>query len=82
MTNRPDLIDEALLRPGRLEVKLEISLPDANGRVQILNIHTGALRSNKRLGADVDLSELAQQSQNFTGNSQRTLGKERLLKIL
>lgn len=40
MTNRLDLIDEALLRPGRLEIQLEIGLPDESGRLQILNIHT------------------------------------------
>merc|ERR1711992_492310 len=40
MTNRKDLIDDALLRPGRLEVHVEISLPDEDGRVQILNIQT------------------------------------------
>lgn len=40
MTNRMDMIDEALLRPGRLEVHIEISLPDEPGRLQILNVHT------------------------------------------
>jgi vesicle-fusing ATPase len=40
MTNRLDMIDEALLRPGRMEIKMEISLPDENGRLQILNVHT------------------------------------------
>lgn len=40
MTNRKDMIDEALLRPGRLEVHMEIGLPDEAGRLQILNIHT------------------------------------------
>jgi vesicle-fusing ATPase len=40
MTNRLDMIDEALLRPGRLEIHMEINLPDENGRVQILNVHT------------------------------------------
>ena len=68
MTNRPDLIDDALTRPGRLEVKLEISLPDENGRVQILKIHTNPLSDNNRLGADVDLEDLAKNTQNFTGN--------------
>jgi vesicle-fusing ATPase len=43
MTNRKDLIDEALLRPGRLEVQVEISLPDEKGRFQILQIHTSSL---------------------------------------
>jgi vesicle-fusing ATPase len=40
MTNRLDMIDEALLRPGRLEIHMEIHLPDEKGRVQILNVHT------------------------------------------
>ena len=40
MTNRLDMIDEALLRPGRLEIHMEISLPDEKGRLQILNVHT------------------------------------------
>ena len=67
MTNRPDLIDEALLRPGRLEVQLEVSLPDLAGRVQILNIHTNALKTNNRLGKDVEIADIASQTQNFTG---------------
>uniref|UniRef100_A0A4W3HY34 Vesicle-fusing ATPase n=1 Tax=Callorhinchus milii TaxID=7868 RepID=A0A4W3HY34_CALMI len=67
MTNRPDLIDEALLRPGRLEVKMEIGLPDENGRVQILNIHTARMREHKLLGDDVDVRELAVETKNFSG---------------
>jgi len=61
------MIDEALLRPGRLEVQLEISLPDEHGRVQILNIHTSKLKENERLGEDVDVLELAQKTKNFSG---------------
>lgn len=49
MTNRLDMIDEALLRPGRLEVHMEIGLPDLNGRIQILNIHTHKMREFNRL---------------------------------
>lgn len=54
MTNRRDMIDEALMRPGRLEVQMEIGLPDENGRVQILNIHTKRMREYKKIAEDVD----------------------------
>ncbi|XP_054898689.1 vesicle-fusing ATPase-like [Poeciliopsis prolifica] len=67
MTNRPDLIDEALLRPGRLEVKMEIGLPDENGRVQILNIHTAKMRQYNLLATDVDVKELAVETKNYSG---------------
>ncbi|KAH9899510.1 AAA-domain-containing protein [Cubamyces lactineus] len=67
MTNRLDMIDEALLRPGRLEVHMEISLPDEKGRVQILNIHTAKMRQNGVMDRDVDLLELAALTKNFSG---------------
>lgn len=56
MTNRKDMIDEALMRPGRLEVQVEISLPDEEGRIQILNIHTARMKSYKKISSDVDLN--------------------------
>ena len=49
MTNRRELLDDALLRPGRLEVQIEIPLPDKEGRREIMQIHFGALRSRGRL---------------------------------
>lgn len=67
MTNRMDMIDEALLRPGRLEVHLEIGLPDESGRAQILKILTAKMRENKILDADVDFNELAKATKNFSG---------------
>ncbi|EFX83075.1 hypothetical protein DAPPUDRAFT_240599 [Daphnia pulex] len=67
MTNRRDLIDEALLRPGRMEVQMEIGLPSETGRVQILLIHTARMRENKKMAADVDLQELAVLTKNFSG---------------
>jgi len=67
MTNRLDMIDEALLRPGRLEVHMEISLPDEQGRYQILTIHTNKMRTNGVLDDDVDLFELSSLTKNFSG---------------
>lgn len=67
MTNRLDMIDEALLRPGRLEIHMEINLPDENGRVQILNVHTSKMRQFELLEKDVDLKELASMTKNFSG---------------
>ena len=67
MTNRIDLIDEALLRPGRLEVLMEISMPDEHGRYQILNIHTAEMRKNGVMDPDVDIKELARLTKNFSG---------------
>ena len=67
MTNRKDMIDDALLRPGRLEVHMEISLPDEHGRAQILKIHTQKMRNNNIMDTDVDLDELAHLTKNFSG---------------
>ncbi|RNA29924.1 vesicle-fusing ATPase 1-like [Brachionus plicatilis] len=67
MTNRRDMIDEALLRPGRLEVQLEISLPDETGRLHILQIHTAKMKEHGKLHSSVNLAELAALSKNFSG---------------
>jgi vesicle-fusing ATPase len=67
MTNRMDMIDDALLRPGRLEVHMEISLPDEGGRAQILKIHTSKMRDNNVMDNDVNVLELAHLTKNFSG---------------
>ncbi|CAD2215234.1 N-ethylmaleimide-sensitive factor [Angomonas deanei] len=67
MTNRKDLIDEAILRPGRFEVHVEIGLPDEPGREEIFRIHTRGMRENKIMGNDVDLAELASLTKNYSG---------------
>ncbi|KAB1201058.1 Vesicle-fusing ATPase [Morella rubra] len=56
-----------LSRPGRLEVQVEISLPDENGRLQILQIHTNKMKENSFLAPDVNLQELAARTKNFSG---------------
>jgi vesicle-fusing ATPase len=69
MTNRKDMIDEALLRPGRMEVHVEIGLPDVKGRIQILNIHTKNMKASNRIAQDVldKLPEIAERTKNFSG---------------
>lgn len=67
MTNRRDLIDEALLRPGRLEVQIEIGLPNEEGRLEIFRIHTKKMREKNVLDQSVSLEELAALTRNYTG---------------
>ncbi len=67
MTNRKDLIDEAILRPGRIELHIEINLPDEKGRQEILLIHTKDMANNKYLASNVSISDIAKITENFTG---------------
>ncbi len=62
-TNRPDMIDPALLRPGRFDKIIEIPLPDEATRLQILKVHTRRMPLEK----SVDLAELAKATENYTG---------------
>ncbi len=62
-TNRPDIIDEALLRPGRFDRILEVPRPDKDARKQILQIHT----SKKPLESDIDLDKLVTMTEGMTG---------------
>lgn len=67
MTNRKDMIDEAVLRPGRLEIHKEIGLPDFKGRLQIFEIHTRNAKQNALLAEDIDFDQLAEMTKNYTG---------------
>ena len=62
-TNRPDVLDPALLRPGRFDRQITVSLPDLNGRKAILAVHA----RNKKLADDVDLDALARRTPGFSG---------------
>lgn len=67
MTNRKDMMDDALLRPGRLEIQVEIGLPDEQGRFDILKIKTAKMKAHNKLDHDVDLGEVAALTKNFSG---------------
>ena len=62
-TNRPEMLDKALLRPGRFDRQITIGLPDMNGREKILEIHA----KNKQLADDVNLKTIAGDTAGFTG---------------
>ncbi|OAF70988.1 Vesicular-fusion protein SEC18 [Intoshia linei] len=67
MTNRLDMIDTALLRPGRFELHVQINLPDEGGRQEILKIHTSKLAISNKLHKNVDLEQIAKETANFSG---------------
>lgn len=71
-TNRIDVLDEAILRPGRLERHIEIGLPDKKGREEILKIHT----KNMKLASSVDLEVVSEKTENFTGAELQALTTE------
>lgn len=66
MTNRIDIIDEALLRPGRFEIQIEIKLPNEEARKEILEIHLKNFDKHNYL-ENIDISEIAKKTINFTG---------------
>lgn len=67
LTNRRELMDSALLRPGRFEVQIEVNLPDEEGRREIFEIHTRTMRNSSLLAPDVDVSGLAANTSRFSG---------------
>ncbi|MCG0278336.1 MAG: AAA family ATPase [Thermanaeromonas sp.] len=71
-TNRPDLLDPALLRPGRFDRHVRVELPDREGRLEILKLHT----ANKPLGPDVDLEAIARETFGFSGAHLESVANE------
>lgn len=74
-TNRPDVLDNALLRPGRFDRQILIDKPDLNGRVRVLKVHTRKLK----LGDNIDLQLLASQTPGFAGAELANLCNEAAL---
>ena len=74
-TNRPDILDPALLRPGRFDRQIVVGAPDVAGREAILKVHT----RNKHLGDDVELKVLAKRTPGFTGADLENLTNEAAL---
>ncbi len=74
-TNRPDLVDPALLRPGRFEKLIYVPPPDEKGRLEILKIHTRSVP----LAEDVNLAELAKITNGYTGADLAALVREAAL---
>lgn len=74
-TNRPDVLDPALLRPGRFDRQITVNRPDSQGREDILKVHS----RNKPLGPDVDLKEIAKDTIGFTGADLENLLNEAAL---
>lgn len=74
-TNRPDVLDPALLRPGRFDRQITVNRPDAQGREDILKVHS----KNKPLAPDVDLHEIAKLTIGFTGADLENLMNEAAL---
>ena len=74
-TNRPDVLDPALLRPGRFDRQIVIDRPDLNGREEILKVHT----KNIKLSPNVDLKSIARQTPGFSGADIANLANEAAL---
>jgi transitional endoplasmic reticulum ATPase len=77
-TNRINAIDPALRRPGRFDREIEIGVPDRNGRLEVLQIHTRGMPLDK----DVDLEKLADISHGFVGADLQALAKEAAMRAL
>ncbi|MEB3844862.1 MAG: CDC48 family AAA ATPase, partial [Desulfurococcales archaeon] len=77
-TNRPNAIDPALRRPGRFDREIEVTLPDKQGRLEILQIHT----RHMPLAEDVDLEKIAEMTKGYTGADLAALAKEAAMNAL
>ena len=77
-TNRPDALDQALRRPGRFDREIEIGVPDKDGRMEVLQIHTRGMPLDDK----VDLDEIAEITHGFVGADIESLCKESAMRVL
>ena len=77
-SNRPDSVDPALRRPGRFDREVEISVPNTDGRLEVLQIHTRGMP----LAADIDLKNLANELHGYTGADIKSLCRESAIKAI
>ena len=71
-TNRPDMIDPAIMRPGRIDRNVEVEVPDTEGRKKILEVHT----RDMPLADDVDLDKLAEETESYVGSDIESVCRE------
>jgi transitional endoplasmic reticulum ATPase len=77
-TNRPDSVDPALRRPGRFDREMEISVPNADGRLEVMQIHTRGMP----IGEDVNLKSLASELHGYTGADMKSLCREAAIRSI
>jgi transitional endoplasmic reticulum ATPase len=77
-TNRPDSVDPALRRPGRFDREMEISVPNADGRLEVMQIHTRGMP----IGDDVNLKSLAAELHGYTGADMKSLCREAAIRSI
>jgi len=77
-TNRPDSVDPALRRPGRFDREMEISVPNADGRLEVMQIHTRGMP----IGDDVNLKSLASELHGYTGADMKSLCREAAIRSI
>src|SRR5213594_5180215 len=77
-TNRPESLDPALRRPGRFDREIEIGVPNVEGRLEILQIHTRGMP----LSEDIELQELSSELHGYTGADIKALCREAAMKAL
>ena len=78
-TNRPDLLDAGILRPGRIDKLVKVGAPDKKARLSILKVHAKSISEKKMLSDDIDLEAIAAKTEGFSGADLEGLIRESAL---